>query len=147
MKTKCALFLFLASAHVAVAQLTPRAAFDYFAGGYDVKVVENRYYLGTQYENQIIIPHGEFRARVGADYRFKNVSVFFDQHIYMLKAQNITFQPLQATWFAGIEYHFTNEIKLKYEHMCTHSVITDGSANTQIKMYGGYNMFSISYGY
>jgi hypothetical protein len=129
------------------AQLKPRAAFDYFPRPYTVKVVTPLPATMGITEWESLVSYGSFRVRVGADYTYWRLSAYFDQHVYMNKARDITFQPLQAEWYAGIKFHITGNVLLKFEHLCIHPVVSDRSYHVQTRVYGGYNMFSISYGY
>lgn len=132
----------------AKAQFKPRASIDYFLNAYNVKVSEQINIPGYgPFENSIIATYGSFRVRVGGEYRFKRFSAYFDQNVYMNKAQNISFQPLQAEWYTGVKFHIAKELSLKAEHMCMHPILSDVSVKATPRVYGGYNMISLSYGY
>jgi hypothetical protein len=91
--------------------------------------------------------YGDFRVRVGGEYKHKKFSAYFDQHVYMDKAAGFTFQPLQAEWYVGASYNIKSKLTVKLEHVCIHPVVSSGTYQYQSRMYGGYNMFSLSYGY
>lgn len=129
----------------AQAQFKPKAAFDYFPTGYRQKVVMPLPASTGMNEIESIVDFGNFRVRIGAEYQIKKVSVYFDQSIYMNKAQNVAFVPLQAEWYAGMKYEIVKGVSLKYEHLCIHPIQTNGGIKTGA--YGGYNMISIGYGY
>jgi len=128
-------------------QLKPRFAVDYFINGYDTKFVKTIIIDDADQEFSTKINNGNFRIRIGANYDFKHFNLYFDQNIYMNKAKNISFQPLQAEWFTGINIKVYKKIRVSYEHLCIHPIISNNTFNSQHKIYGGYNMFSISYGY
>lgn len=136
MKTTIIVLLLILSISVS-AQLNPKIAFDYFPKNYGIKV--------TTPSAEIINYYGLFRVRLGADYTIKKFTVFFNQNVYMNKYSGITFRPLQAEWFAGLSYSITAKVKVTYEHLCIHPILTDGKSQT--KIFGGYDVISISYGY
>jgi hypothetical protein len=135
--------LFLILSISASAQLNPKIAFDYFPYKSEIRMA-NFY---AQSGNAAYISHynGMFRVRVGADYSIKKFTIYFDQKVYMNKASGVSFRPLQAEWFAGLSYSITAKVKVTYEHLCIHPILTDGKDQT--KIFGGYDVISISYGY
>ena len=147
MKTLLITALILFMSCKAFSQFTPKASFDYFATGYNTKTAVQADPSVSNERTEMIMRYGSFRVRIGGEYAIKKLSVHFEQHVYMNKAKNVTFAPTQAEWYAGVKYKFTDKIMVKYEHMCTHPVGSDGSQATQTSLYGGYNMISVSYGY
>lgn len=119
-------------------KIQPKIAVDYFVGGY-------HYRVDNPMSNTVFsIDHGNCRARIGAEFSYKQASVYFDQHVYM-KNSGLSFDPTQAYWWVGASY-FWRQIKIKYEHECIHPINTY-SGQYRSKYYGGYDMVSISYGY
>jgi len=131
----------------AFGQLKPRASFDYFIGGYSTKNVKSLSTSTGMVEADALMRYGYFRTRIGAEYTVNRLSLYFDNYLYMNKSINISFRPLQSEWYAGIKFKIYNSIHIKYEHLCIHPVISDGSYELQTRLYGGYDMVSISYGY
>lgn len=146
MKSKIIIFMLFFSLPV-FGQLKPKFSFDYFMGNYDIKIVTPILIDENLQEYSAKMDYGNFRVRIGADYEFKHFSVYFDQSIFMNKSKNITFQPLQAEWYAGAKIKIYKKIYFQYEHMCVHPIISNNTFEKQSKIYGGYNMLSISYGY
>lgn len=143
---KLILIAFVLSGSIAFGQFTPRASLDYFP----------RFYTRTVFpvsaatrvtEGEALMDYGNFRVRLGATYTYKIASVYFDQHVYMTKGRNVAFKPIQAEWYAGMKVKIYKGLTVGYEHACIHPVLCDGSYQSRTKVYGGYNMFSISYGY
>ena len=126
-------------------QLKYRGAFDYFIGGYNTSIKQPSQYNDFDYNASM--NYGNYRIRVGADYKIKKISLFFDQFVYMSKPSGVSFKPVQAEWYAGIRYNITKEIRVEFEHLCIHSVQSNIGYDPQAKQYGGYNMISINYGY
>lgn len=139
------IFLALFSAIAAQAQFKPKAAVDYFNKGYRQKVIMPLPTSTGQKNIESIVNYGEFRLRMGAEYKYKDFSAYLDQNIYMDKASGVTFTPLQAEWFAGLKVEIKKGLFLKYEHYCIHPIETDGNIKTNV--YGGYDLISLSYGY
>ncbi|MBV5348867.1 hypothetical protein JZU61_04325 [bacterium] len=131
----------------AFGQFKPRAAFDYFPGTYHVRFVQSLPASTGLDEWATTKNYGSFRVRMGADYTYKRLTAYFDQYVYMDKSEGISFQPLQAEWYAGMKFRISDGLHLRFEHLCIHPILSSGSYITQIRMYGGYNMVSISYGY
>ncbi len=129
----------------AQAQFKPKAAFDYFPSGYREKVSMPVSVCTGMNEIESVVDYGNFRVRIGAEYQVKKWTAYFDQNIYMIKSSGISFQPLQAEWFAGVKYEIVKGLVAKYEHLCIHPIQTNGGIKTGA--YGGYNMISIGYGY
>ena len=125
----------IASSHVN-AQITvkPKAALDYYTNGYALKVDESVNRLG------------HFRARMGIDFNWKKFTIYADNHVFMnwSNLNKINFTPTLNNFFIGAEFK-VNKIKIRYEHLCTHPIKSDDIQ--ALKIYGGYDMFSISYGY
>lgn len=136
MKTTIIVLLLILSISVS-AQLNPKIAFDYFPNNYVVKIAAATSGATNYY--------GMFRVRVGADYSIKKLTVYFDQKVYMNKASGISFRPMQAEWYVGLRYSVTDKIKIGYEHLCIHPI--EAYAVYHSKVYGGYDVISISYGY
>ena len=130
-------------------QLKPRAALDYYFGGYNTKaVITPPAYYGKK-EAYIVMRYGSYRLRIGADYaikKFPALALTFDQHVYMNRLRGLSFQPKQAEWYVGAKLT-VKKITFKFEHLCIHAVTGDGSYELQTRLYGGYNMLSVSYGY
>lgn len=143
---KLLLIAILFSGNMAFGQFRPRASIDYFPKFKTRTVIPLCPSTGIT-EFGSVMDYGNFRVRLGATYTYKFASVYFDQNVYMEKGRNIAFKPLQAEWYAGIKFRIYKGINLSYEHACFHPIITDNSYESRTKFYGGYNMFSISYGY
>lgn len=131
----------------AFGQFKPRGAFDYFVGSHSIMLEQSMPAYTGLTEWETAMTYGTMRVRIGADYTIKRFTAFFDQEVYMNKSQNISFQPLQAVWYAGAKFRIVENVHLKFEHQCIHPVVSNDSYDKQVRMYGGYNMFSISYGY
>lgn len=132
----------------AQAQFKPRAAFDFFPGGYNTKTIQPVAPSTGMDQSVAVMSYGTFRVRIGADYRFKRFSAYFDQHVYMVKDQSFTFRPLQVDWYAGFKYRIGTNIHIQVEHLCIHPVASDRqNLIFQPRVLGGYNMLSINYGY
>jgi hypothetical protein len=143
---KKVLFLLLLISNIVSAQFKPKIAVDYFIGGFSEKTIIQVVDGSMKHDNSIFIRNGEMRIRTGADYKYKGLTAYFDQHIYMDKSKGIVFQPLSARWFVGLKYKVTKDITFNYEHLCIHPIQTDNN-DTRSKIYGGYDMISVSYGY
>ena len=87
----------------AQAQFKPKAAFDYFPSGHLEKVVMPVSASTGMNGIESVVDYGNFRVRIGAEYQVKKWTAYFDQNIYMEKSSGISFQPLQAEWFAGVK--------------------------------------------
>lgn len=141
------LILFLLTTLTASAQrFYPKGSLDYFVGGNELAITQTVIDQTGTTIFEFPFSYGYFRARIGAEFKYRGFSAYFDQKIYMNKSVNISFRPLQAEWYAGISYTIFSKIKLTYEHLCIHP-INSGSYAQPIKLYGGYDMFSISFGY
>lgn len=148
MKKILLILLSLFSTNLSSAQFKPRASIDYFLEGYNMKVYENIQIPGIGvFENSVISRYGRFRVRIGGEYRIKRLGLYFDQNVYMIKANSIFYRPLQAEWYTGAKFYITNDISIKAEHLCMHPIMSDVLSKNNSRVYGGYNMISISYGY
>lgn len=136
---KIIVFLLLVSAQLS-AQFTPKASFDYFVGGYGIRTTDKLTARSST------VSYGNFRIRVGAEYAIKKLSAYFDQNVYANKGADISFSPIQAEWFVGVKFSLTKKINFKYEHLCTHPILSDWNP-IENRLYGGYDMISVSYGY
>jgi len=125
-----------------MAQFKPRGSVDYFIGGYQTRNSEHITFSEGFLTQTANCSYGNYRIRIGADYQYKQFSVFFDQHTYMLYDKGFT--PVVTDYFCGIKYRVTKEIEAKYEHLCRHP--TD-AAESLSRQFGGYDMVSVSYGY
>jgi hypothetical protein len=144
MKRIVLLMLSLAFLYTANAQFKPRIAFDYFTNGYNERMVIPVPTSTGMSEFTIDNAKGNFRIRTGADYSFRGMTAYYDQAIYMNKSRGVTFDPLQAEWYAGVKYTRWG-LTMKAEHLCIHPIGTYGVE--RIARYGGYNMISVGYGY
>lgn len=125
---------------VAFSQLKPRIAFDYFPGGYNTQLnIPVALSCGAQ-EWNVDVPRGNFRIRIGADYSI----FYFDQSIYMNKGIGASFNPIQAEWAVGIKYKYKG-LTFRFEHLCIHPIGNSGIE--AVKIYGGYDMISVGWGY
>lgn len=140
--------IFLVMVSMANAQLKTRAAFDYFSTGNRLIMSQSsRTPSGVESTESIIniMEYGSFRVRTGADYTIKRFTAYFDQSVYM-KLSKTSFSPLQAEWYVGVKYNITSKINLQVEHLCIHPV-SPRLLGQGVRLYGGYNMISINYGY
>lgn len=126
---------------VAFSQLKPRIAFDYFPGGYNTQLYISD--LGVD------VPRGDFCIRTGAEYSILNMArvpmmFYFDQSVYMNKGRGANFNPIQAEWAVGIKYKYKG-LTFRFEHLCIHPIGNSGIE--AVKIYGGYDMISVGWGY
>lgn len=123
----------------------PRIAVDYFTN-YRILIQTPASITSGALVKESDFAYGNYRVRIGCSFDYKKLSIYFDQNTYMSKGHNIAFSPSLYEWFTGIQYKFTDKIMLKYEHLCMHPT-QDYNKPMRTQLFGGYNMFSISYGY
>lgn len=131
-------FLFILLSYSVFAQkVHPKIAIDVFEG--------NHLTFESPMSNTVFnIYQGNFRARLGADLRYKNATLYFDQHVYMQR-DGIQFDPTQAYWYVGVKWR-NKKFEIKYEHLCIHPINTY-SNQYRSRYFGGWDMVSFSYGY
>lgn len=128
------------------AQIRYSASLDY-SPNFRAKIVSPYCVNGQNAEYSSVMDYGMFRVRIGATYAYKFVSIYFDQHVYMSKARGISFNPVHAEWSVGASVKIYKGIKFEYSHTCLHPILSDNQYAKRSKMYGGCDVFSISYGY
>lgn len=135
MKKLIFIIILAALALPSVAQLKfyPKAAFDWYASN---KLAIDNYSADIW----------NYRVRTGWELAWKKVSVYADQDIYMNRTPSkATFSPGLVIWKTGVQFTH-NKIKLQFEHACYHPIFTGGGTYPAF-INGGYNRFSLSYGY
>lgn len=146
MKKIYLLIALLLSISAQAQQFTPKLAFDYMPASYKIKMSQ-LISATTGFNNyDMLYKYGTFRVRMGVSFTYNHFEAYADQHIYMQSFTGHAFNPSAAWWFIGAKYSITDKIKIRYEHLCIHPVIYDNDA-VMSKMYGGYDLFSISYNY
>lgn len=151
MKSKLILLILLLLGSISISAqresigLKPKVALDIFTSEY-----------GASYKFANSIQDlGEMRTRVGLDFIgelpirkpfFKDLKYVLssDNHFYMDPNGITSYNPKLAVFIIGAGLKF-KEIKLSFEHQCVHPIKSDGI--NQLSVFGGYSMFSLSYGY
>lgn len=129
-------------------QLSTRAAMDYFPGGLRELISTVNSDGQTISQNQILASYGDFRVRIGADYRIGRFKAYFDQNVYMGLGESWTFRPNSAEWSVGLTFKIMDGVRLQFEHLCGHPVLNDLNVDGRgVQIRKGYNMISINYGY
>ena len=143
---KATLIFLLLSLHIICsAQLKPKFAFDWFPlsnGNFT-----SNYNPVTN--SNVSVNEGNFRVRVGGEYKIWKITSYFDMQISMLLKTNITsgglFVPTQNKFYFGFKIDITKSVKMRLEHLCIHPIITANESLNQ--QFGGYDMISVSYNY
>jgi hypothetical protein len=139
MKKLLIMLVFLSQAAYSQFEIRPKVGLDYAIGLGTFDFVMHEAYQVYTYD------FGNIRAKTALEFRYRNFSAEFDNHIYMRKGARYMFNPLRIDFKAEMAYHMTDKIKLSAGHLCIHPVITIGEALYQFS--GGHTVIGISYGY
>lgn len=115
-------------------KIKPAGAIDYFAGDYKIYSFSDTFDLGNM------------RGRMKLTANWKFINLYAESHVYMSKSDGLYFTPRRVDWFTGISVNVNKNIKVSYEHLCIHPVISHRQWVDMMLM-GGYDKFTLSYGY
>ena len=128
--------------------LSPRVQVSYFTNSYKTQFdVENRDFpSGLQKTNLVTHTFGNFMFKTGVAFKYKDFEIAADGSVFCNKTslKSTSFEPRLAIWDFSTSYNI-NKIKISFSHQCIHPIIS--SYDIDNRMYGGYEGFSISYGY
>lgn len=84
-------------------------------------------------------------VRAGLEYRYKFVSVFYDNKFWCKPFRHGSFSPEEVHFSIGASVNITKDIKVSIEHTCWHSINSSGEKH--VGLYGGNETIMLSYGY
>lgn len=143
----------------------PKVSFSYIFDGFDTSTYQNfqtdREYakkmdIGTPihgngkfFTRPIISNYGSCKSKIGIEIKNKQtkLSIYFDNVTYMDDFTKGSFIINTMEFYSGVKYTYSDKIKVTFEHLCIHPVMSDGNI-THPNVFGGYKYnLSVSYGY
>ena len=118
-------------------QLKPKVAISYST--------VDHFRLEDTHGNQITYNMPTITVRAGLEYRYKFVSVFYDNQFWCNPLEHGSFSPEEVHFSIGASVTILKNIKISVEHTCWHSINSSGVKHTA--MYGGNETVTLSYGY
>ena len=118
-------------------QLKPKVAISYST--------VDHFRLEDTHGNQITYNMPTITVRAGLEYRYKFVSVFYDNKFWCKPFRHGSFSPEEVHFSIGASVNITKDIKVSVEHICWHSINSSGEKH--VGLYGGNESVTISYGY
>ena len=95
--------------------------------------------------NHITYNLPDINVRTGLEYRYKRLSVFYDNQFWCNPLQHGSFSPEEVHFSIGASVTILKNIKISVEHTCWHSINSSGIKHTAL--YGGNETITLSYGY
>ena len=143
-----AIFICLFALKSNAQSLSPRIQVSYFTSNYRTRFgVENREFPSRLNSTKLVTnDFGNFMFKTGIVFKYKNFEISADGSVFCNKTslKYTSFEPRLAIWDFSSSY-IINKIKISFNHQCIHPVIS--SYSVENKMYGGFEGFSVSYGY
>jgi hypothetical protein len=95
--------------------------------------------------NHITYNLPDINVRTGLEYRYKFLSVFYDNQFWCVPFQHGAFTPQEVHFSLGVSANITKKIKVTVMHTCWHPINTSGEKH--VSLYGGNETITLSYGY
>lgn len=95
--------------------------------------------------NKVTYDMPQITVRTGLEYRYKFVSVFYDNQFWCQPFKRGSFSPEEVHFVVGASVNITKDIKITATHTCWHPINSSGQKH--VSLYGGNETITLSYGY
>lgn len=134
-------------------EIKPRVGFGMFFNNYTTVSKLDKYVVVDVSENysaatqNSLNDYGKFKSTLGVDIKYNDFTLYFTNYLYVdINTKRKSFSPNLFEFYSGIKYQLLSNVSINYQHLCIHPVSVDGK-EFSAKLYGGYNLIEITFGY